>query len=100
MELLLELSQNPPRFSLVLEFLSIFHFFSSFSFHFLSSVVEAIGQLRFNEPFQALVRTSVGMRTGAPFVGRFKHVTVTLWQCVEDNEVEVDLFFAVAIFGR
>jgi len=99
-ELLLELSQNPPRFSLVLEFLSIFHFFSSFSFHFLSSVVEAIGQLRFNEPFQALIRTSVGMRTGAPFVGRFKHVTVTLWQCVEDNEVEVDLFFAVAIFGR
>ena len=40
------------------------------------------------------------MRTRAHFVGRFKHVTVAFRQGVQDNEVQVDLFLAVAVLRR
>lgn len=64
------------------------------------SVVEVVGQLRFDEPLETFVRTGVGMRTRAHFVSSLIHVTIAFGQSVEDNQVKIDLFLAIAVFGR
>jgi len=64
-----------------------------------TSVVEVVGRLRFDEPLQGFVRTGVGMRTRAHFVGPLIHEAIAIWQGVEDDEIQINLLLAVAVLG-
>jgi len=54
---------------------------------FFTSVVEVVVRLRFDEPFQLLVRTGVGNRTRTPFVGMQKQIAFAIRQSVEYDEI-------------
>jgi len=66
----------------------------------VTSVVEVVGRLRFDEPLQGFVRTSVRKHTRAQFVCLQIQLAVVVWQGVEDDEIQIHFLLAVAVLGR
>jgi len=75
-------------------------FFAFFRENVTSSVVEVVGRLRFDEPLQGFVRTSVRKHTRAQFVCLQIQLAVVVWQGVEDDEIQIHFLLAVAVLGR